>query len=56
MGIGTIGLTGRGGGRMKEMFDLTILADSDLTEDIQDIHSTVYHIICAALECQFWGE
>lgn len=55
MGIKTIGLTGRDGGKMKEMFDLTIIANSDITEDIQDIHSTVYHIICAALECQFWG-
>ncbi len=56
MGISTIGLTGRDGGKMKEQFDLTIIAASNITEDIQDIHSTVYHIICAALECQFWGE
>lgn len=56
MGIQTIGLTGRDGGKMKEQFDLTIVAKSDRTEDIQDIHSTIYHIICAALETQFWGE
>ena len=56
MGIRTIGLTGRDGGKMKAQFDLTIVAPSSITEDIQDIHSTIYHIICAALECQFWGE
>lgn len=55
MGIKTIALTGRDGGKMKDMFNLAIIADARLTEDIQDIHSTVYHIICAALECQFWG-
>lgn len=56
MGIRTIGLTGRDGGQMRDLFDLTIIAPSQITEDIQDIHSTVYHMICAALECQFWGE
>ncbi len=55
MGVKTIGLTGRDGGKMKDIFDLTIIADSQITEDIQDIHSTIYHVICAALECQFWG-
>lgn len=54
--IKTIGLTGRDGGRMVDLFDLTIIAPSNITEDIQDIHSVMYHIICAALENEFWGE
>lgn len=56
MGMKTIGLTGRDGGRMKDAFDLTLIAPAAATEDIQDIHSTLYHILCAALECQFWGD
>ena len=55
-GMRTIGLTGRDGGKMKERFDLLLRAPADSTEDIQDIHSTLYHILCAALENEFWGE
>lgn len=55
-GVKTLALTGRRGGKMKERFDLTLCAPAEITEDIQDIHSTLYHILCAALECQFWGE
>lgn len=33
-GMKTVGLTGRDGGKMKELFDLTIIAPSRITEDI----------------------
>lgn len=52
----TVALLGRDGGKMRESFDLPIVVDSCVTEDIQGIHSMAYHMICAALECQFWGE
>ena len=55
-GMKTIGLTGREGGRMREQFDLVICADADATENVQDMHSVFYHILCAALENEFWGE
>lgn len=55
-GMRTIGLTGRDGGKMKEGFDVLLRAPADETEDIQDIHSTLYHVLCAALENEFWGE
>lgn len=55
-GIKTIGLTGESGGEMKKHFDLILHADSKITEDIQDIHSTIYHAICACVEYQRWGE
>ena len=55
-GMKTVGLTGRDGGKMKESFDVLLRAPADSTEDIQDIHSTLYHILCAALENEFWGE
>lgn len=54
-GLKTVGLTGRAGGKMKNRFDLVLCAEADMTEDIQDMHSTLYHILCAALECEFWG-
>lgn len=56
MGITTVALTGRSGGKMKSLFDLCIAAPSEITEDIQDMQSTIGHILCAALECEFWGE
>lgn len=55
-GMKTIGLTGRTGGKMEEQFDIMLHADSTVTEDIQDIHSTIYHAICAAVEYQCWGD
>lgn len=55
-GIKTLGLTGRNGGKMAKEFDLVLCAGADSTEDIQDLHSSIYHAICAAVEYQFWGE
>lgn len=54
-GLKTVCLTGRSGGKMQNCFDIVLCAEADATEDIQDMHSTIYHIICAALEAQFWG-
>lgn len=55
-GMKTLGLTGKTGGKMAQEFDLTLCVQADSTEDIQDLHSVLYHAICAALEYQFWGE
>jgi len=55
-GMFTLGLTGRSGGKMAEEFALVLRVDADSTEDVQDLHSMIYHAICAALEYQFWGE
>jgi len=56
MGIHTVGLTGRQGGKMAAEFDLTLCAAADAVEDIQDLHSVIYHAVCAAVEYQMWGE
>lgn len=55
-GMTTIGLTGKTGGKMEVQFDLMLHADSTVTEEIQDQHSTIYHAICAAVEYQCWGD
>ena len=55
-GMKTLGLTGRNGGEMAKEFDLVLRAEADSTEDVQDMHSSIYHAICAAIEYQFWGE
>ena len=55
-GMKTLGLTGRSGGEMAREFDLVLRAGADSTEDVQDLHSVIYHAICGAVEYQLWGE
>lgn len=50
MGIKTIGLTGRSGGKMKDMVDYWIGVPSDETPRIQECHILIGHILCAAVE------
>lgn len=50
MGIKTIGLTGKSGGKMKDMVDYWIGVPSDETPRIQECHILIGHILCAAVE------
>lgn len=50
LGIKTVGLTGRSGGKMKDMVDYCICVPSDETPRIQETHILVGHILCAAVE------
>jgi D-sedoheptulose 7-phosphate isomerase len=50
LGVVTIGLTGRGGGAMKEYSKYIIEIDSSDTPRIQESHILVGHIICEIVE------
>ena len=50
----TIALTGKSGGKMAELFDVAIKVPSTITCDIQDMHSIIYHLLCAMLELERW--
>ncbi|KIL41290.1 phosphoheptose isomerase [Gordoniibacillus kamchatkensis] len=50
LGLGTIGFTGRSGGKLKELCDVTIRVPWDSTPDIQERHLPIYHAICIKLE------
>jgi len=50
MGIKTIGLTGKGGGKMANMVDILLNVDSDVTPRIQEVHITAGHIICDLID------
>lgn len=50
LGIKTVGLTGRTGGKMKELVDYCICVPSEETPRIQETHILVGHILCAAVE------
>ncbi len=46
----TIGLTGKDGGKLKEMVDYCINVPSNDTARIQEMHITIIHTICALVE------
>lgn len=50
MGLRTLGLTGRNGGRMAALCDVEIRVPLDDTASIQEAHIAIYHALCAALE------
>ncbi|WP_167958646.1 D-sedoheptulose-7-phosphate isomerase [Anaerosporobacter faecicola] len=55
-GMKSIALTGKAGGKMAEVFDCAIKVPSSVTCEIQDMHTPVYHILCAMIEAEFWDE
>ena len=55
MGLGTIALTGRDGGRLRSIADLSIIVPRSETYLIQEAHLPIYHALCAALEEEFFG-
>ena len=54
--IKTIGLTGKSGGKMKDLCDITICVPEDETFMIQELHLPIYHALCAMLEADFFTE
>ena len=55
IGVETIALTGKSGGKLKNIADITICAPSDETYKIQEFHLPIYHAICIAAENEFFG-
>jgi D-sedoheptulose 7-phosphate isomerase len=55
-GAVTIGLTGKDGGRLREMCDEVLVVPSDATERIQEGHITVIHLICDLVERTLYGD
>ncbi len=54
LGLSTLGLTGRGGGKMVEWCDVAICVPWDETPDIQERHLPVIHALCGMLEEEFF--
>ena len=49
-GATTIGLTGKDGGDMKDLFDIVIIAPETETYRIQELHVPLYHALCLEVE------
>ena len=54
-GITTIGMTGEGGGNMKDLCDYLIDIPSRNTPRIQEAHMLLGHIICQLVEAQYFS-
>jgi D-sedoheptulose 7-phosphate isomerase len=50
----TIALTGRDGGRLKNIADVSIVVPENETYKIQELHLPVYHCLCLMLEDRFF--
>jgi D-sedoheptulose 7-phosphate isomerase len=49
-GLRTLGLTGSGGGAMRQYCDVLLAAPATETPRVQELHVVTYHAICALLE------
>ncbi|MBC7903532.1 MAG: D-sedoheptulose 7-phosphate isomerase [Gemmatimonadaceae bacterium] len=51
----TIGFTGEGGGKMKELSDILLAVPSKTTPRIQESHIMIGHIICEMVEASYFA-
>lgn len=56
IGLVVIGLTGKSGGKMKDMCDICLCAPSDSTPRIQECHLFFEHTLCACIEESLFGD
>ncbi len=54
LGLKTVALTGRDGGKLKPLCDLSVVVNEEETFKIQELHLPVYHAICATVEEYFF--
>ena len=55
MGLSTVGLTGMGGGRLKDLVDVPLVVPSNSMQHIEDVHLLVGHLLTAYLRDEHPG-
>ena len=50
VGMSVAGFLGGQGGHLRDLVDLALIAPSDATPKIQEIHITMGHLLCRLLE------
>jgi D-sedoheptulose 7-phosphate isomerase len=55
-GAVTVALTGRDGGRMRNLCDEALVVPSNATERIQEGHITIIHLLCELVERMLFGD
>ena len=53
LGVRTLGLLGRDGGKLASLMDDALVVPSPVTARIQEVHQMVYHFWCEALDAEF---
>jgi D-sedoheptulose 7-phosphate isomerase len=56
LGVATVALLGRGGGRLKNKVDLALVIPSETTSHIQEMHLAVQHLIVELVEEAVTGD
>lgn len=54
MGIKTVLLSGKTGGKIREVADVSIVVPENETYLVQELHLPIYHCLCAMLEEEFF--
>ncbi len=54
LGLATLALTGRSGGRLSGACDVAIRAPESDTSLVQELHLPIYHTLCAMVEADFF--
>ncbi len=55
-GMRTIGLVGKGGGKLAGLVDVAIVVPSDSTPRIQESHIAVIHVFCELVDAELFAE
>ncbi|MCI6480515.1 MAG: SIS domain-containing protein [Spirochaetia bacterium] len=55
-GLMTLALSGKGGGKLKHLADISIVVPQTETYMIQELHLPIYHAVCLEVEEYFWIE
>lgn len=53
-GMKTLGMTGQGGGQMRDLCEVCIRVPETKTYKVQELHLPVYHTLCRMLETRFF--
>lgn len=56
IGMQVIALTGKGGGALAALSDITVSVPEGETYKVQELHLPIYHHLCAKIEEHFFGE
>ncbi len=55
-GVKTVGLLGKGGGRLQSLCDIAIIVPGSTSDRIQELHIKIIHIVIEAVERQLFPE
>ncbi len=55
-GMKVVGLLGKGGGKLKDMVDVSLIVDSNISDRIQEVHIKCIHIFIEGIERNLYPE